>query len=290
MTTFLPLDQSSSDHWSAHARQWSRIGSPLRPHADDVQLMRDLLHGHLPQPLTSQGLLLGVTPELCPLGYGMISIDRDSGMLEMARGETADLFAKSPGAVAGRSAALPLQGNWLALPLARSSIDFALGDGSFNLLRYPMDYHRLFEQLRWVLKPAAPLIVRTFTTPSRRETCAAVIAAAYAGQITSFHAFKWRFAMALVARNRNPNICVADIYREFDAWAPDRQALAISAGWPVDAIDTIDVYRNSPAVYSFPTAEEWAVLAARHSEEIQREHGCYELADRCPIVLARLRP
>jgi SAM-dependent methyltransferase len=272
------------DHWGAHARQWSHVDSPLRPHADDIAALRELLRDQLPPasatPIeqTKRGLLLGVTPELARLGADIVAVDRERGMLDMLRGSAA----------VGHTSQIAVQGNWLDLPFATRSFDFAIGDGSFTLLRYPQDYHALFEQLRRVLKPAANLVMRIFTAPADGETCAAVVAAAYAGRINSFHAFKWRFAMALVARNRNPNIGVADIYREFVAWIPDRQALADSTGWPARVIDTIDVYRNSPAVYSFPNAEEWSVIAARHSDEIARKIGHYELAERCPIVANRL--
>jgi SAM-dependent methyltransferase len=296
MSQQLELDTTAADHWSAHARQWSRIASPLRPHVDDIAAMRNLLHGHLcPQSSadvesTGCGLLLGVTPELAQLNDDIIAIDRTRAMLDMLHSDTRlSQSTTQPRNHTSSIAQRSVHGDWLALPFAAHSIDFAIGDGSFNLLRYPQDYHALFGQLRGVLKPGAPLVARIFTAPALGETCAAVVVDAYARRISNFHAFKWRFAMALVERNRNPNIGVADIYREFNAWIPDRKALAESSGWSHSAIGTIDVYRNSPAIYSFPSAEEWSVIAARYSEEIGRVIGNYELAERCPIVAQRFR-
>jgi SAM-dependent methyltransferase len=289
------IDTAAADHWSAHARQWSLIDSPLRPHADDIAAMHVLLQEQLRQPSPpnelSCGLLLGVTPELTELNANIIAIDRTRAMLDMLHSHTRP--SQNETSLSRDHAANKTQrsvhGNWLALPFALHSIDFAVGDGSFNLLRYPQDYHALFGQLRGALKPGALLVARIFTAPALGETFAAVVVDAYAQRIGSFHAFKWRFAMALVEHNRNPNICVADIYREFNAWIPDRQTLAESSGWPGSVIDTIDVYRDSAAIYSFPTAEEWSVIAARYSEEVSCVTGNYELAERCPIFAQRFR-
>jgi SAM-dependent methyltransferase len=277
MTTRLRLPcEHSASHWRAHARQWSLIGSPLRPHTDDIAIVRDWLDTTTAPG--ARGALLGVTPELAQATAhrAIVAIDRERAMI--------DLLQRAIPFESARA----IQGDWLALPLAARSLAFALGDGSFNLLRYPRDYHALFGELRRVMCEDAALIVRVFARPDAEETCAAVLAAAFAGRIGNFHAFKWRFAMALVARNRHPDIGVADIHREFDAWVPDRDALALGAGWTRAAIDTIDVYRGSDAVYSFPTLEEWRVVAARHGRELACAHGRYELAERCPLLLHRM--
>jgi hypothetical protein len=283
MTTFLRIDREppATDHWQAHARQWSRIGSPLRPHADDVAIMQTWLAAHVPAARPARGLLLGVTPELFhPAPHTTVAIDRERAMVDM-------LCAQQQGHSYGSAA---IQGNWLALPFAAATFDFAFGDGSFNLLRYPDDYCALFEQLQRVLRSEAPLMLRIFTAPDRGESSIAVIEAACERRIASFHACKWRLAMSLVAAHGDANIEVAEIHREFERLAPDRAALARRTGWPRSAIDTIDAYRGSSAVYSFPRAEEWRTIAARHSVELARSQGRYELAERCPRVLCRLLP
>lgn len=277
MTTRVRLPGARSpSHWAAHARQWSLVGSPLRPHADDVAIVRDWLDTTTAPGAC--GVLLGATPELAQPATqrSVIALDRERAMLDMLQriGPAQNTHA--------------IQGNWLAPPFADHSVDFALGDGSFNLLSYPRDYHALFGALHCVMRTDGALIVRLFARPDDEETCAAVIAAAFESRIGSFHAFKWRFAMALVARNRHPDIGVADIHREFDAWVPDRDALALDAGWTRSAIDTIDVYRDADAVYSFPTLEEWRVVAARYGREVACVHGRYELAERCPLLLYRM--
>ena len=32
------------DHWDDHAKQWSYIGAPLRPCAEDIQLIESYMH------------------------------------------------------------------------------------------------------------------------------------------------------------------------------------------------------------------------------------------------------
>lgn len=279
MTTFLRIMDRAADHWAAHAGQWSRIDSPLRPHADDVALVQAWLAQYGPTGHAGCGLLLGVTPELAAQGsHTVIAVDRERAMVDMLRSHA-------------RAHAHPgdaIQGNWLALPFTAGSLDFALGDGSFNLLRYPDDYHALFNELKRVLRSNAPLILRIFTAPSQRESSLDIIDEAMAGRIASFHAFKWRLAMSLATARGDANIGVADIHREFERLAPDRTMLAQQSGWDRSSIDTIDVYCGSRAVYSFPSAMEWRTIAERYSVELARDHGDYELAECCPSVVSRL--
>ena len=265
----------AADHWHAHARQWSQIGGPLRPCHEDVALMAGWLG---PQP--GRGLLLGVTPELTALSAQLVAQDRDGAMIErLWRPRTPQQTAQ--------------HGDWLAPPGDPGQFDFAAGDGSLNVLAYAADYARLFERLRERVRDGGLVLLRVFCTPEpdQAETPAAVLEAARAGAIGSFHAFKWRLAMALVARQpqANPNIAVRAIHQHFDAVVPDRGQLAIAAGWPVADIDTIDVYRDSALTYSFPTRTALRAVLPDYCTEIGSASGTYELAERCPVIALRLR-
>ncbi|NHZ96938.1 class I SAM-dependent methyltransferase [Massilia sp. CCM 8734] len=260
----------AADHWQAHARQWSLIGGPLRPGEDDLAIMRTILG---PEP--GLGLLLGVTPELTVLSERLVAVERDAAMIERhwaPRGS-------------GQSVR---QGDWLELPLARDSVDFAVGDGSLNMLCHAAGYARLFAQLHSCLRDQATLALRVFTAPDRPETPDQVADAAMRGAIGSFHAFKWRLAMALVAQAGEPNIAVSDIRAAFDRLLPERGMLAARAGWPRADIDTIDAYCGSSAVYSFPTLAQLRASIPAAYQELGVFHGSYELAQCCPIVALRL--
>lgn len=250
------------DHWDKHAGQWQRIGSPLRPCAEDIDCFRAALSG--------SGLLLGVTPELADIGH-ITALDHNPTMIDRL------------------AAGMAITGEWLAMPFEPARFDFALGDGSPNMLAYPHEYSALFAQLQRVLKPGGLVAFRLFAAPAEAETLATLVHAAHAGTIGSFHAFKWRWAMALVAAAGDPNIHVADILAAFNQHFPDRAALAAASGWHPQSIDTIDVYDGSSIVYSFPTLQQMQQVAAPWLQQQSVHHGHYELAERCPILFYQLR-
>ena len=218
-----------------------------------------------------RGLLLGVTPELAGLAEDMVAIDRNSAMInDISQGKV-------------------VYGQWLELPFPDASFDFAVGDGSLNMLHYLDDYRLLFGQLKKALKSQAKIIFRVFTAPEESENVDGVFNAAFAGGIGSFHAFKWRLAMAMVAENGEANIKVGQIYKVFNDRILEREKLAKASGWLRQDIDTIDVYEDSDVVYSFPTLAQLRMASSELVEEVSITHGNYELAECCPVITLRLR-
>jgi hypothetical protein len=263
---------STTNVWSHHARQWEVIGSPLRPTAEDIQLLQQ----YLPPSVDGPVLLLGVTAELRVLATQLVAVDHSDAMV--AR------FHAQP-VIAGQSVQL---GDWRALDQYFSPQYFAaaLGDGSLNMLHFPTDYTRLFNALAVTLRVGAPFACRLFAAPSHTEveTPEAVFAAAEAGRIGSFHAFKWRLAHALVAQQATPNIAVQDIFTAFAGYVPDRDALAACTGWPRAHIDTIDAYAQADTVYSFPSLDALAAILPHGWQIRQHVFPSYELGERCPIL------
>lgn len=274
-------EKAASDHWPRHARQWALVGPPLRPCAEDTAVVEAAVAawagatGHPPR-----ALVLGVTPELVgmrwPAGSAVTAIDRSAAMIAAMR--RADLSA----------AATALQADWRALPCTAASVDVAVGDGSLSCLAFPGDYHRFAGELARVLVPDGELVLRLFASPVARETLDEVAAALAARGIASFHAFKWRLAMAIAGGG---DVAVADIARAFDRVVPDaaaRAALAVHTGWPLAVIATIDAYRGSDLVYSFPTRGDAVAALAPHFTVRAGHAPTYELGERCPtIVLGR---
>ena len=221
-------------------------------------------------------LLLGVTPELAtlrwPPGTRLRAIDRSQAMID----------AIFPAGLPIDAAAV--LGDWLALPCAAASIDLALGDGSSSLLEFPAGYRKLATELRRVLARDGRVVLRLFTAPDQHEPLPAVAAALAAGAIHSLHALKWRIAMAIQPADRN--VAVVEILRAFEGMVPDRGALAQRTGWAPETIATIDVYRESNIVYSFPTLTE---VRAVFDDFV--ETAChtprYELGARCPTLVLR---
>lgn len=262
---------SPADHWPLHARRWSLVGPPLRPCAEDVAITQAEVAPLGDAPV--HALVLGVTPELValrlPAGSTVTAIDRSPAMI-------ASLFVAAPDRRA-------LVGDWLSLPLPHASIDLVVGDGVCSLLAVE-DYGALAAELARVLRPGGRVVLRLFAAPARAETLDDVRAALPA--IGSFDVLKWRIAMALQTKARA--VRVRDIRDAFDRLVPDRAALAAATGWPREVIDHVDIYRDSPASYSFPTVDEVRAAFAPALACTEVHTPRYELGERCPtLVLAR---
>jgi SAM-dependent methyltransferase len=257
-----------SNHWSHYHEKWSRLEPPLRPHPDCV-LRAVALLSERDGPV----LVLGVTPELTGAFPEVTAVDKSEGMI---RG----LWS---GDGEGRRAVCA---NWLSLPFGEGEYGAAVGDGSLNALVHPDGYRDLYSELARVLRPRSRVVFRVFRRPDPCESLDAVLDAARAGRIETFHAFKWRFAMALAAASRSASIAVRSIRDRFCEHVPDRDALASSTGWSREIVDTIDVYAGSSEIYSFPSAEELLLSAPPPFERAHFvEVGSYPLADRCPLFV-----
>jgi SAM-dependent methyltransferase len=262
-------------HWPLHARQWARVGPPLRPCPDDVAIAEaEAAAWARARGRAPRALVLGVTPELVqmawPAGTSLLAVDREPAMIDA-------LFAVAP----GRRAAV---GDWLALPARPGGLDLVVGDGSLSNLAFPDDYRRLAAELARVLAPGGRVVLRLFAAPEAAEPVAEAADALRAGAFGSFHALKWRVAMAIQPGHRN--VRVDDIWRAFAELVPDRAALATRTGWPREVIDTIDAYRGSDVAYSFPTLAEVRAALAPALDEVTCHAPGYELGDRCPTLVA----
>lgn len=260
----LPETPSSSDHWQVHARQWRHIGSPLRPCLEDVAMFSKATH-------PGRSVLLGVTPELADISFSITAVDNNQAMLETVW----------PGNLPDRNA---VRGDWLRLPFAADCQDNIVGDGCPVLLAYPDQHRQFFTEAARVLRLGGRMVVRVFVAPDKAESCSEVRKAALAGRIGSFHAFKWRLAMALIGESEKPVIEVREVSATFEDHFPDRQLLADCTGWPLADIATIDAYSSSDAIYSFPTLAQLRAIVPPMLSEVACEYGSYELADCCPVM------
>ncbi len=260
----------SEDHWPLHARAWSLVGPPLRPCAEDIEIVRGAIATRTTRAIDV--LVLGVTPELVamtlPHGSSLVAVDKQSSMIDA-------LFEPA----AHRRA---ITGDWLAMPLPDASIDVAVGDGCLSVFAFPGTYRAFAAELARVVRPGGLLVLRLFTAPRVPESLDDVRAALPA--IKTFDALKWRTAMAI---QRDNAVRVSAIRDAFDALVPDRAALAARTGWRRDVIDHIDIYRDSPASYSFPSLDDVRTTLSPFTEAACHIPS-YELGDRCPtIVLSR---
>lgn len=241
----------------------------MRPHPDVVAAIRSEI------PLTKPILLLGVTPELAGLCTHLLAVDRSEMMI-------GKLW---PGNSEHKKV---LQDDWLTMELPHHSFAAAIGDGSLNAVSYPQGHVRIYEQLRKFVEPGGQLVFRVYLTPDTAETLADLVHLCSTKANCSFQVFKWRLMMAMVAESGKASLAISEVWSLFQTLFPDRASLSYSTGWTAHDIDSIDVYRGSTEVYSFPTQTQLFEAIPPDFERVLKPVGSYELAERCPLVVIRL--
>ena len=274
---------SAESPWERHARQWSLVGPPLRPEAQDVTFARAAVDAWRRDTGRDDPtlLLMGVTPELCALPTGersrVIAADRS---LDMIR-------AVWPGRLRPRDRVLC--GDWRSLPLGAASIDIVLADGCLTNVPFPDGYRGVCDEIRRVMRAHGRWIARVFVQAERRETVAAVLADTDDGRAGGFHAWKWRLAMALQP-DAETGVRVAEVWDALHRTHGDIEELARTCRWPVDVVRTIDAYRGVETRYSFPTLAALSDLFLDEGFSVRDvSTPSYELGDRCPTLHLSLR-
>jgi SAM-dependent methyltransferase len=257
-----------STHWTRYIRHWELLAPPLRPHADVVEQVRALIGAG------SRCLLLGSTVEYAALGPNIIAMDASFSMLS-ALWRSAD------------SSGLAIQSDWTNMPIESRSITHVLGDGSLNAVSTSVLAEVLQEAAR-VLRPEGSLIARVFCRPASAESADDIGRDVRLGQAGSFHALKWRIAMAALRDPASSDIAVSAIRDAVVAQYPDRDELCRATGWNRAEVDTLDVYDGSSVVYNFPTEAAIFALLRRWFATVEIVRcGAYPLAERCPLLVAR---
>jgi SAM-dependent methyltransferase len=259
---------SDPNHWHKFHLVWHRMKPPLRPDAAVVAALRPCIAGR-----AERVLLLGVTQELADLSDDLTAVDRNQNMIDHIW----------PGDSATRRA---LCGDWLNMNFADARFSAVIGDGSLNNMQYPDGHHKLYKQLARVLRPGGRFASRVFATPDPAQSVREVCQDALRGRAGTFHGFKWRLAMSLVAEAGDPNLAVPRILEAFNAHIPDRERLMAATGWPAEDFATIDLYAGSTLFYTFPTRRQLAaVIPSEFGEVSWQEVGDYPLADCCPLLV-----
>lgn len=258
----------SSSHRKRYHSAWPNLTAPLRP---DPEVVSAVAAEIARQP--GRALLLGVTPELAGIAPDLVAIDRNLNMVENVW----------PGNSVGRNAVV---GEWTNANFRASSFAVAVGDGSLNSVRFPDEVLRVSAELRRLLEPGGTFVCRLYMSEPT-DRIADVAAAALAGRFRNFHAFKMHLAMAIAVETGDPNVRVQILLDTITTLFPDRAELVRATGWDRAHVDTIDFYRNSSAATSYPTQDQWrATLAAVFSGIRFAPSGRYELAERCPLLVA----
>lgn len=246
------------------------LGSPLRPPPEVVEAYNrelDLARSHV--------VMFGVTPELAGLGARMTAID-----------ESADMIAGIwPGDTESRKA---VRGDWFDLPFDEASVEALIGDGCLSVIGAADLRRRLFASIARVLKASGRAGIRLYACPETRDDPRDVRALALAGGVSTFHDLKWRVAMTAIGGAPDYVVPVTGILEQFEQMFPDREGLSTRTGWEQPVIGTIDVYRNSSAIYSFAPAATLVDEARTFFNDVRlASTGTYGLAERCPLLVLR---
>jgi predicted dehydrogenase len=257
--------------WQSAPKLWKYFGPPLRPCDQDIQSMEEqVARWHDAHPERRANVLLcGVTPEIAsmhwPAGTRLWAVEKSRAMIEQVW---------PVGLPPGRQV---IQGEWTKLPLQPGSIDIVIGDGCFTSLSYPELQRKFLAELVTLLRPGGTLIMRFFVQRDGRESPEDIFEEQRRGFIGSFHAMKWRLAMALQAT-------ASEGVKVDDVWQTWRRA-NLQTEWPEAVVQTIDTYRGSDHLLVFTTLEEIRALFADYLEEQDYIEHDYELGERCPILV-----
>jgi SAM-dependent methyltransferase len=257
-------------HWNAIRKHWQLLGSPLRPPVEVVETYDrelNLARSHV--------VMLGVTPELAGLGAMMTSVDESDDMIS----------GIWPGDSDTRKA---VRGDWFDLPFPSASVEALIGDGCLSVMRAADIRGTLFASIARALKDDGRAGIRLYACPESPDNPEDVRALALGGGVSTFHELKWRVAMTATGGAPDYAIPVRGILEQFDRMFPDREELSARTGWELPVIGTIDVYRNSPAIYSFAPAAVLVEEADEHFGDVGiASTGTYGLAERCPLLVLR---
>lgn len=271
-------------HWHNVAVQYGLLGSPLRPCSEDARIIEEILAAE-PEIFGSAGKkrawLLGVTPGIVavpwPQEVKLVAVERVRAMIDLWwAGNTENQWA--------------ICADWAQVPFPDQSFDLAIGDGCLTAVAEKDEAWRLLVSLRRCLRRDGYLLLRLFCRPEIDETPEAVIATLRSGSIGSFHAFKWRLAMAVQGKAGTPDVSVDDIWNIWNASGIDAEELTKTRGWPMELAVTLDHYRGATARYSFMRFDEAIChLQSAGFDLVATRVGSYELAERCPHVLLKKR-
>ena len=258
----------NEDHWKQFHERRNRLRLPQRPDQAVIDRFADCVRDH-----DARVLMLGLTPELGTIG-------RD---LTIADWNEAALHRPVPRAPATTRL---VQVDWRDMAFPADAFTAVIGDGGMTMVPSAADYTRIFARLSACMAPGAPLVVRCFVSPDRAESMGEIHDAVMTGREPSFHALKWRVAMATAAPFGGV-IAVRAIADAFAACFPDRAALCAKTGWEPALVDEIDMYANSDATYTFFARDAlYATLPAAFENPRLVSSGDYPLSQCCPFLVA----
>jgi len=171
------------------------------------------------------------------------------------------------------------------MPFATSSVDIALGDGFFNLMRFPSDYQAMCSELYRLVRPGGLWIVRCFVQAETPETASDVFNDLSLKKIGSFQVLKLRLLMAMHP-DPETGVAIGHTWEVLHNKWNEYGLLAEEFGWPVEEVRAIDGWRYANNLYSFPTLAQYRKFFPTVGfSVIDVFTPTYELGERCPTLV-----
>lgn len=268
--------------WSAHAQNWGLVGLPQRPSSEDLAFIFRYATASLSANQTSNACVgvLGVTPELVqgpwPEGVSIEAFDRSEEMIHQH-------WSPHPSRPSRVHLAF-----WHDMPIANHRLGVIAADGVTTQFADKAYYSNFFKEMRRVLMPHGSLVMRSFVRHAT-GSLAEIRTQVHCKAIRQFGTLKWLIAMSLTDTT-SLQVPVSKIAEHFDELFPDRDALSTLTGWDRPTLDTMDAYRGSDVVYTFPTLGELITLMAPYFYVEAVSYGMYELSHCCPILHCQPAP
>ena len=267
--------------WERHSAQWEKIGPPLIPCPADWALMEAAIMPTLTGLESPRVGLFGITPQIVQSPW-------PANTQLQAFDHSAEFIARVWQPCQHIKLSLVYRAKWQNLPLADASLDVIVGDNALGVLPNLAEYTPVLAEVARVLKPGGVLCLRCITLPDVAASPEQLREETLAGQINSFHALKWRIAMALSAAP-DYSVETARVHSTFDQLFPDRALLSQVCQWHLAVIDTIDAYRDSTTRYNVAPLAELLSVMARWFDMMAIEYPDYEMGSHCPTLSLKRR-
>jgi SAM-dependent methyltransferase len=272
--------KSFADLWADRSLQWPKIGPPLRPAPQDVELCERIAAralGEIASP-TCRALLLGVTPEVATMrwrhGARLLAVDSSAAMIR-------NVWPRNE--LENATVALA---DWTNMPVLDETYDIVIGDGSFNMLTYPEPFFAFTRESRRVLRDAGTLVMRVFARPEKPDSIASIFGDLLQGRTRDFNIFRWRLSMALHG-DLAAGTRFGDVWEAWHDNVPDPQRLMRELGWGPHALQILEGYKGAEFRTIFPTVREFRELLADGFDQTACHVPEYEDGDRYPTLVFR---
>lgn len=272
------MERSARSYWERIALRW-RIAEPLAPSREDIEWFEDRTARYGARPV--RAVLLGVTAGIATMRWP------ESTTLTAA--DWSPEMLKNVWPAAGTPEATRVVcADWRELPLASASVNLVVGDGCYTALGNMAGAGLLNAEMRRVLEPGGPVLMRCFCRPAAGLRVDALFDELLAGRIRNLDLFRWLLAMAMHGSTPT-GVPLRVVWQEWARRVPNARALQPRMGWSHDAFENMERMSSATANYCFSTLAEVLQHAAAEFAVIEHDKPRYAWGELFPRIVLRAR-